>query len=129
MRYAFLIYCGEDTPAADGDKRCYEEQFTAVLDRLRAHGVLAFSQLLQPSRAARVVRCWDGGDIVITGGPAAQSEEQLTGWVVADCEDLDAAVHLATTIPAAWYGSVEVRPAGETLTSLPPPERNAPPRG
>jgi hypothetical protein len=41
--------------------------------------------------------------------------EQLTGWVIAECEDLDGAVRLATTIPAAWYGSVEVRPAGQTL--------------
>jgi hypothetical protein len=59
------------------------------------------------------VRCRDGGDIIITDGPAAQTREQLTGWVIAECEDLDGAVRLATTIPAARYGSVEIRPAGQ----------------
>lgn len=122
MHYALLIYCREDTPAGDGDSRCREEQFTAILDRLRARGVQADSQLLLPSHAARVVRCWDGGDIIITGGPAAQTKEQLTGWVIAECEDFDAAVLLATTIPAAWYGSVEVRPVWATG---PPPAPGA----
>jgi len=74
--------------------------------------MLAASARLRPARAARIVRCWDGGDIIVTDGPAAQTREQLTGWIIADCEDLEAAVQLATTIPAAWYGSVEVRPIG-----------------
>lgn len=112
MRYVLLIYCDEETAASDRDRECREEQFTAIRDGLRAPGVPADTQLLLPSRAARTVRCWDGGDIIVTAGPAARAGEQLTGWVIAECEDLDAAVRLATTIPAAWYGSVEVRPAG-----------------
>jgi len=62
----------------------------------------------------RAARCWRGGDIIITDGPAAQTREQHTGWVITGCEDLDGAVRLASTIPAAWQGSVEVRPAGAT---------------
>ena len=116
MRYALLIYNDEDTAASDDDKERREGQLAAVLAGLRARGTLAASQRLRPAHAARVVRCWDGGDITITDGPAAQAKEQLTGWVLAECEDLDAAVRLATTIPAAWYGSVEVRPADETQT-------------
>jgi hypothetical protein len=116
MRYALLIYCDEKTAVSDPERERREEQFTAILDGLRAHGVLADTQRLLPARAARIVRCWDGGDIIITDGPAAQTREQLTGWVIAECEDLDRAVRLATTIPAAWHGSVEVRPVGHTLT-------------
>lgn len=115
MRYALLIYCDEETAVNDYDRERREEQFTEMVNGLRARGVLADTQRLLPSCAARVVRCWDGGDIIVTGGPAAQTKEQLTGWVIAECEDLDAAVRLATTIPAAWHGSVEVRPAGQTL--------------
>jgi hypothetical protein len=115
MRYVLLIYCHEDTAVSDRDRERREAQFTAVLDGLRAHGVLANTQRLLPARAARIVRCWDGGDIIITDGPAAQTREQLTGWVITECEDLDGAVRLAATIPAAWYGSVEVRPVAETL--------------
>ena len=116
MRYALLIYCDEESSVGDRERERREEQFTAVLDGLRARGVLADNQHLPSARAARIVRCWDGGDIIVTDGPAAQTTEQLTGWVIAKCENLDAAVRLATTIPAAWYGSVEVRPADETLT-------------
>jgi hypothetical protein len=116
MRYALLIYCDEDTAVSDRERERGEEKLTAILDGLRARGVLADTQRLLPARAARTVRCWDGGDIMITDGPAAQTREHLTGWVIAECEDLDGAVRLATTIPAAWYGSVEVRPDGQTLT-------------
>ena len=113
MRYALLIYCHEDTTVSDRERERREEQFTAVLDGLRARGVLADTQRLRPARSARIVRCWDGGDI-ITDGPAAQTSEQITGWIIAECEDLDGALRLASTIPAAWYGSIEVRPADET---------------
>jgi len=128
MRYALLIYCDEETAVSDDrDRDRREEQFTAILDGLRARGVLVHIQRLRSARAARIVRCWDGGDIIITDGPAAQTREQLTGWVIAECEDLDGAVRLATTIPAAWYGSVEVRPADDTLTYPPPsPDRHTP---
>jgi hypothetical protein len=115
MRYALLIYCHEDTLVSDRERQRREEQFTAVFNGLPARGVLANTQRLLPARAARIVRCWDGGDITITDGPAAWTREQLTGWVIAECEDLDGAVRLAITIPAAWYGSIEVRPA-ETPT-------------
>ena len=114
MRYALLIYCHEDTAVSNRERQRREEQRTAVLNRLRARGVLANTQRLRPARAARTVRCWDGGDITITDGPAARAGEQLTGWIIAECEDLDSAVQLATTIPAAWYGSIEVRPADGT---------------
>jgi len=54
---------------------------------------------------------------VTSPSPTAQPPspgEQLTGWAIAECEDLDSALQLATTIPAAWHGSIEVRPAGAT---------------
>jgi hypothetical protein len=116
MRYALLIYCDENAAVSDLEKERREKQFAAMLDELGAVGVLADSQRLRPARAARTVRCWDGGDIIITDGPAARTREQLTSWIIAECGDLDAAVRLATTIPAAWYGSVEVRAADESLT-------------
>lgn len=114
MRYALLIYCDEDAAISDPEKEQREKRFAAMLDELGAAGVLAGTQQLPPARAARSVRCWDGGDVIVTDGPTAQTREQLTGWIIAECEDLEAAVRLATTIPAAWYGSVEVRAADES---------------
>jgi hypothetical protein len=114
MRYALLIYCPENTLVSDHERQRRAEQCTAVLDGLATHGVLANTQRLRSARAARTVRCWDGGDITITDGPATQTTEQLSGWAIAECEDLDSAIQLAITIPAAWHCSIEVRPAEET---------------
>ena len=116
MRYALLIYCGEDTTDCHGESMNPNHQTTVTPGGPQAHYGLADSLRLLPARTARVVRCWVGGDVIIRHGPATQTSEHLTGWVIADCPDLDAAVRLATTIPAAWYGSVEVRPVSETLT-------------
>jgi hypothetical protein len=55
MRYALLIYCDDETAASDPERERREEQLTAILDRLRAHGVLAGTQRLLPARAARIV--------------------------------------------------------------------------
>ena len=56
------------------------------------------------------MRCWDGGDVMIAEGPFAQTREQVTGLFIVECQDLTEAIQVATTIPAAWYGTVEVRP-------------------
>jgi hypothetical protein len=56
------------------------------------------------------VRCWDGGDVIIAGGPFAATREQIGDLFVVECKDLDAAIEVATRVPAAWYGTVEVRP-------------------
>jgi hypothetical protein len=51
-----------------------------------------------------------GGEVLVSDGPYAETKEVLTGYYVLDCADLDEAVALAATIPAAWNGAVEVRP-------------------
>jgi hypothetical protein len=79
--------------------------------------VLADTQRLLPTRAARAVRCWDGGDIiVITDGPAARPGNSSPAGSSPSGKTWTAPFGWATTIPAAWYGPVEVRPVGETLT-------------
>ena len=110
MRYALLICCDESAAVSDEEKSHREAQFIAIRDRMQARGLLAGSRRLQPAHTARTVRCWDGGDAVITEGSLAQTREQLAGWFIAECKDQDEAIELATTIPAAWYGAIEVRP-------------------
>jgi len=56
------------------------------------------------------VRCWDGGDVMLTDGPFAEIREQIAGLFIVECKDLDEAIEVATMVPAAWYGTVEVRP-------------------
>ena len=48
--------------------------------------------------------------MVVTDGPYAETKEVLTGFFLLECTDLDHAIQVAATIPAAWNGAVEVRP-------------------
>jgi hypothetical protein len=59
------------------------------------------------------VRSWEGGDIVIGDGPFAETREQMAGLFIVDCKDLDEALEVAVKVPAAWCGTIEVRPVWE----------------
>jgi len=50
---------------------------------------------------------------VTADGPFAETKEQIVGFFVVGCKDLAEAIEAATTVPAAWYGTIEVRPAWE----------------
>jgi hypothetical protein len=51
--------------------------------------------------------------VVIADGPFAETKEQVAGFLIVDCKDLDEAIEVAAKVPAAWYGAVEVRPVWE----------------
>ena len=114
MRYALLIR--EDESAMPGPReRTRRLAGLATFRRgLEERGALVSAEQLDPAETAATVRCWDGGDIVTTSGPFAGAREQITGFAVVDCKDLDEAIEMATGIPAAWYGAIEVRQVQET---------------
>src|SRR3954467_3340137 len=79
--------------------------------------------LYQTSTATTVrVTGGKGGDVITSDGPYAETKEALTGFYLLECADLDEAVKIAATIPAAWDGAVEVRPVIEFC----PPRRWGP---
>jgi hypothetical protein len=114
MRYALLIR--EDGRAVVGpqERSWRAAGLTTLQEEPRERGELMGSERLYPAEAAATVRCWDGGDIVITGGAFAGGREQVTGFAVVDCKDLDEAIEAAARIPAAWHGAIEVRQVQET---------------
>ena len=67
---------------------------------------------LYPTSTATTVRVegGKGGTVVTSDGPYAETKEVLTGFYLLEADDLDAAITLATAIPGAWNGAVEVRP-------------------
>jgi hypothetical protein len=74
-----------------------------------AAGVLRGGSGLQPSATATTVR--GGGEVVLTDGPFVETKEQLAGYYVVDCADLDEAIAWARKVPAVqWGAAVEVRP-------------------
>jgi hypothetical protein len=83
--------------------------YQSATQAMAAAGVLVDSGPLQPPSAATTLRVRDGESLV-TDGPFAELKEQIGGYYVLDCADLDEALRYAATIPAAKWGSIEVRP-------------------
>ena len=73
------------------------------------NGAFLAGEGLQPTEAASTVRLEDGKDPVVSDGPFAESKEQLGGFYLLECKDLDEALEYAKKIPFQ-NGSVEVRP-------------------
>ena len=114
MRYALLMCTDESAVISDEERSRRAAACASFQDQMRERGVLLASEQLHPTETASTVRCWDGGDIVISDGPLAETKEQISGFFVVECKDLDEAIDVATRVPAAWYGTVEVRPVAET---------------
>lgn len=109
MKYLCLVYFDEKTIDA-----LPTEEVEALWREARIHGALRgktgyLAAALQPSRAAITVRR-RGGEMSTTDGPFAETTEQLGGFLLIDAADLDAALDVASKLPAARFGSVEVRP-------------------
>jgi hypothetical protein len=84
-----------------------------LMGELRDAGVLADpGAALAPSEYARTLRYGADGQVVVTDGPFAESKEQMAGYMVLECEDLDEAVSWAEKMPIR-AGSVEVRPIAD----------------
>jgi len=83
--------------------------YESATQAMAADGVLVDSGPLQPPPAAATLRV-RGGQPLVTDGPFAELKEQIGGYYVLDCADLDEALRRAATIPAARYGAIEVRP-------------------
>jgi hypothetical protein len=110
MRYALLM-CTDESAAIDAQERARRAAVLAAFtDQMAARGTLLASEQLHRTETATTVRCWDGGDVMITDGPFAETKEQIAGLFIVECKDVDEAIEVATAVPAAWYGTIEVRP-------------------
>ena len=110
MRYALLM-CTDESAAIGAEERVRRAAALEVFtEQMTARGTLLASEQLHRTETAATVRCWDGGDVMISDGPFAETKEQIAGLFIVECKDLEEAIELATTVPAAWYGTVEVRP-------------------
>jgi hypothetical protein len=84
----------------------------AYAGSLEASGHMLAGQALQPVETATTVRVRDGKTSVVDG-PFAETKEQLAGFYLIDARDLNEAIQIASGIPPARIGSIEVRPARE----------------
>jgi hypothetical protein len=115
MRYMMLIYSHEDESANPEDMRAVADAHKVVMDETLQRGIFRAADPLQPSATATTVRVQDGKALV-TDGPFAETKEQLAGYYILECQDLDEALAWAAKIPTACAGGagcVEIRPVRE----------------
>ena len=111
MKYMALLYGEADAGPTPGTPEFMKMlgEFQSATETMADAGILVDSSPLQPPQAATTVRVRDG-ETQLSDGPFAEIKEQLGGYYILDCEDLDTALRYAAMIPSARYGSVEVRP-------------------
>jgi hypothetical protein len=107
MKYLCLVYLEEKKLEDIPDSEC-----KAYGDGLRASGHAIAAEALQSIHTATTVRVRNG-KLSVTDGPFAETKEQLAGFYLIDANDLNEAIQLASRIPPARAGSVEVRPVRE----------------
>lgn len=104
MKYLCLVYLDENRLHELRDEDCVEFDTS-----IRSSGHCLASEALQSVNSATTVRMRNG-KMSITDGPFAETKEQLAGFYMIDARDLNEAIQIASKIPPARVGSIEVRP-------------------
>jgi len=114
MRYALLIHDEDKRQAemSEAETGAQMAGYMAFGEEMGARGVLQTGERLKPAATATTVRVRDD-DVLTSDGPFAETKEQLAGFYLVDCKDLDEAIEVASKIPSARHGSIEVRPVWE----------------
>jgi hypothetical protein len=114
MRYMLLIYGDEQAQAgmSEADAAAQYQAYNQFTQDIVDRGLMQGGEALQPTSTATTVRVRND-ETLTTDGPFAETKEQLGGYFIVDCKDLDEAIETAAKIPGARGGSIEVRPIME----------------
>jgi hypothetical protein len=111
MRYLLLI-CTEQSgeqALSPAEGAAVLAEYAAFGEEMDRRGVLRGGERLAPTSDATTVQVRDGKTLT-SDGPFAETKEQIGGYYVVECKDLDEAIEVAAKIPGAKQGSIEVRP-------------------
>jgi hypothetical protein len=114
MKYLLLIYSDEkaDTNMSKEEMDAWMGEYWAYTEAMQKAEVSLGGDALQPTATATTVRVKDGKKVT-THGPFAETKEQLGGYYLLNCNNLDEAIDWAAKSPGARVGSIEVRPVME----------------
>ena len=114
MKYLCLIYDQEKQFAGmpKGDYDAMMGEYAVFTESVKQSGHYLGGHALQPVATATTVRVRNG-KLSTTDGPFAETKEQLGGFYILEARDLNEAIQLASRIPSAKFGSIEVRPVLE----------------
>ena len=111
MKYLCLIYDDEQQlgTMSKSESDAFMGEYFAFTNAIKKSGHYIGGEALQPVAAATTVRIRNG-KMSTTDGPFAETKEQLGGFYLIDAKDLDDAIQVASRIPSARTGSIELRP-------------------
>jgi hypothetical protein len=114
MKYVLLVYSEEQAAAhmAPEAMKAFMDEYATYTQAIQAAGIRQAGEALQPTSTATTVRIKQAKTIT-THGPFAETKEQLGGFYLIECANLDEAIEWAVKCPDARYGSIEVRPVME----------------
>ena len=109
MKYMLMI-CGDESVELHPEELADMVSSTeAWVEEMDGRGVRLLGNQLRPVSDATTVRV-RGGDLLVADGPFAETKEQIAGFDVIECADLDEAIEVASKHPTAAIGTIEVRP-------------------
>jgi hypothetical protein len=110
MKYMLLVHHDEEAfgRRSDEERLAMIQESVRLANQLHAQGQYLGAAPLHPTPETTCVRMRDGNRIV-TDGPFAETREQIGGYFLVDCEDISQAIEIASQIPGARIGTVEVR--------------------
>lgn len=111
MKYMMLNYRNEAASANMTEEERMQEiqDYNAFFEYASQRATIISGEAVRPTSAATTIRVRDGKTLT-TDGPFAETHEGLAGFYIIDCKDLDEAIEIASKIPVAREGSVEIRP-------------------
>jgi hypothetical protein len=107
VRYLLLIGGQDDGSGRSSNDICGEDAVRAWVEEMTRRGVFVSGEVLAPEATTVRVRA---GDVLLADGPFAETKEQVGGFSLVECADLDEAVEVAASHPVARFGTIEVRP-------------------
>jgi hypothetical protein len=114
MRYLLLICNNEEAVEAlsPEEHAAVVAEYVAFGEEMTERGILLRGERLRRTTDATTVQVRDG-EVLIADGPFAETKEQVGGYCLVECRDLDEAIEVASQIPGARHGTIEVRPIWE----------------
>ena len=114
MRYLMIHYIDDTILAAEEDGTAapdpdFERELRAWDEEMVARGILVGGGVLRAPGTATTLRVRDG-EVLITDGPFAETKEQIAGYAVLECGDLDQAIEVSARHPTGRFGTFELRP-------------------
>ena len=109
MKYMMLVCVTEGIELSPEERAQIGPATEAWVQEMDGRGIRLEGEQLQPVSDATTVQV-RGGELLISDGPFAETKEQIAGFDIIECTDLDQAIEVAAKHPVAKFGSIEVRP-------------------